>query len=99
MGRVIGLRGRFLWWVLQFSSSPPSPFSKINFQVFCELADGENFGEKQIVYVIIAIASWYYPNPDVATSNGIEGMAVSPNNITIDKALLKDLLTMANQNA
>lgn len=23
----------------------------------------------QIVYVIIAIASWYYPDPDVATSN------------------------------
>ena len=25
-----------------------------------------------IIYVIIAIASWYYPNPDVATSNGLE---------------------------
>ncbi|KAL3424714.1 vacuolar calcium ion transporter (calcium/proton exchanger) [Phlyctema vagabunda] len=25
-----------------------------------------------IVYLIIAIAAWYYPNPDVATSNGIE---------------------------
>lgn len=25
-----------------------------------------------VVYVIVAIASWYYPNPDVATSNGIE---------------------------
>lgn len=25
-----------------------------------------------IVYVIIAIACWYYPNPDVATSNGVE---------------------------
>jgi Ca2+:H+ antiporter len=23
------------------------------------------------VYIIIAIASWYYPNPDVATSNSI----------------------------
>ncbi|KAL8819445.1 MAG: hypothetical protein Q9223_002128 [Gallowayella weberi] len=30
-----------------------------------------------IVYIIIAIASWYYPNPDVATSNGIEGLATS----------------------
>lgn len=24
----------------------------------------------QIVYIIVAVASWYYPNPDVATSNG-----------------------------
>lgn len=30
-----------------------------------------------IVYVIIAIASWYYPNPDVATSNGIEGLELA----------------------
>ncbi|KAH7037370.1 uncharacterized protein B0I36DRAFT_237449 [Microdochium trichocladiopsis] len=28
-----------------------------------------------IVYIIIAIAAWYYPNPDVATSNGIEGLS------------------------
>lgn len=27
----------------------------------------------QVVYVIIAIACWYYPNPDVATSNGLGG--------------------------
>ncbi|KFA75824.1 hypothetical protein S40288_01949 [Stachybotrys chartarum IBT 40288] len=26
-----------------------------------------------IIYAIIAIASFYYPNPDVATSNGVEG--------------------------
>ncbi|TDZ19065.1 Vacuolar calcium ion transporter [Colletotrichum orbiculare MAFF 240422] len=26
-----------------------------------------------VVYVIIAIACWYYPNPDVATSNGVQG--------------------------
>jgi Ca2+:H+ antiporter len=25
----------------------------------------------QIIYIIIAIAAWYYPNPDVATSNGL----------------------------
>jgi Ca2+:H+ antiporter len=25
-----------------------------------------------MVYLIIAVAAWYYPNPDVATSNGIE---------------------------
>lgn len=24
----------------------------------------------KIVYIIAAVASWYYPNPDVATSNG-----------------------------
>lgn len=24
----------------------------------------------QIIYLIIAVATWYYPNPDVATSNG-----------------------------
>jgi Ca2+:H+ antiporter len=27
---------------------------------------------KQIVYVIVAVAAWYYPSPDVATSNGAE---------------------------
>ncbi|UNI19323.1 hypothetical protein JDV02_005514 [Purpureocillium takamizusanense] len=27
-----------------------------------------------IVYVIIAIACWYYPNPDVATSNSAQGL-------------------------
>ncbi|KAF2264404.1 hypothetical protein CC78DRAFT_580474 [Lojkania enalia] len=41
------------------------------------LRDGEsNYLEGAllvIIYVIIAVASWYYPNPDVATSNGIEG--------------------------
>lgn len=50
------------------------------------------------MYVIIAIASWYYPNPDVATSNGIEGLVASAGakQVTIDKALLKDLLAMAD---
>ncbi|KAL8857894.1 MAG: hypothetical protein Q9178_005513 [Gyalolechia marmorata] len=54
-----------------------------------------------IVYVIIAIASWYYPNPDVATSNGLEGMVASagPKHATIDKTLLKELLRMANSDA
>jgi Ca2+:H+ antiporter len=28
----------------------------------------------QIVYLIIAVAAWYYPNPDVATTNGIESV-------------------------
>ncbi|KAL8781771.1 MAG: hypothetical protein Q9213_005854 [Squamulea squamosa] len=51
-----------------------------------------------VVYVIIAIASWYYPNPDVATSNGIEALAVpaGPKHVTIDRALLMDLLTAAS---
>ncbi len=42
------------------------------------LRDGEsNYLEGAllvIIYVIVAVAAWYYPNPDVATSNGIEGM-------------------------
>ncbi|KAI4273302.1 MAG: hypothetical protein LQ337_004731 [Flavoplaca oasis] len=54
-----------------------------------------------IVYVIIAIASWYYPNPDVATSNGIEGLAAvrGPKHVTVDRTLLKDLLRMVNGDA
>jgi Ca2+:H+ antiporter len=40
------------------------------------LRDGEsNYLEGAmliIVYVIVAVAAWYYPNPDVATSNGAE---------------------------
>jgi Ca2+:H+ antiporter len=28
----------------------------------------------QIVYLIVAVAAWYYPNPDVATSNDVGGM-------------------------
>ncbi|KAF9735048.1 hypothetical protein PMIN06_000823 [Paraphaeosphaeria minitans] len=39
------------------------------------LRDGEsNYLEGAlliIIYIIIAVASWYYPNPDVATSNGL----------------------------
>lgn len=23
------------------------------------------------IYIIVAVAAWYYPNPDVATTNGI----------------------------
>jgi Ca2+:H+ antiporter len=43
----------------------------------------------QIIYVIIAIASYYYPNPDVATTNGIE---VVGQNVTIPLDLYKQLL-------
>lgn len=28
----------------------------------------------KIVYLIIAAAAWYYPDPDVATSNGLQGL-------------------------
>ncbi len=64
------------------------------------MADGALFTD-QIVYVIIAIASWYYPNPDVATSNGLQGLAAAadPRNVTIDTALLRDLLKMAKLDA
>ncbi|KAH7406244.1 Sodium/calcium exchanger protein-domain-containing protein [Phaeosphaeria sp. MPI-PUGE-AT-0046c] len=46
------------------------------------LRDGEsNYLEGAllvIVYLIVAVAAWYYPNPDIATSNGIEGMTSVP---------------------
>ncbi|KAH0438373.1 calcium/proton exchanger [Colletotrichum camelliae] len=37
-----------------------------------------------VVYVIIAIACWYYPNPDVATSNGLEGSNTLNITMTVD---------------
>lgn len=42
--------------------------------------------------MIIAIASFYYPNPDVATSNGLQGVARQ--NITIPLDLYKQLLAL-----
>ena len=42
--------------------------------------------------MIIAIAAWYYPDPDVATSNGIEGLA--GHNITVPAELLQQLLQL-----
>ena len=44
----------------------------------------------QIVYVVIAIASFYYPDPDVATSNGFQDALAQ--NVTIPAHLYKDLL-------
>lgn len=41
----------------------------------------------QLVYVIVAIASWYYPNPDVATSNGVE----VAKQVTISAELVKQM--------
>lgn len=48
------------------------------------------------MYVIIAISSYYYPNPDVATSNGLEGLANAGRNVTISAAALKELLSALN---
>ncbi|KAK4623604.1 Vacuolar cation/proton exchanger 5 [Fulvia fulva] len=45
-----------------------------------------------IVYVIIAIASFYYPDPDVATSNGLEELVTQ--NVTIPAELYKQLLDL-----
>ncbi|KAH8175049.1 sodium/calcium exchanger protein [Sarocladium implicatum] len=39
-----------------------------------------------VIYIIIAIACWYYPNPDVATSNGIEMV-----NVTMSVETLREL--------
>ncbi|KAK4445463.1 Sodium/calcium exchanger protein-domain-containing protein [Podospora aff. communis PSN243] len=38
-----------------------------------------------IVYVIIAIACWYYPNPDVATSNSVDVVNVAMTMETLQK--------------
>ncbi|KAH6617384.1 Sodium/calcium exchanger protein-domain-containing protein [Chaetomium tenue] len=42
-----------------------------------------------VVYIIIAIACWYYPDPEVATSNGLEGSAVVK--VTMTKDALEQL--------
>ncbi|KAH8587421.1 hypothetical protein B0O99DRAFT_584545 [Bisporella sp. PMI_857] len=44
-----------------------------------------------VVYIIIAIASWYYPNPDVATSNGIEALVDPSGNVTISVEMLQHI--------
>ncbi|KAK4096595.1 hypothetical protein N658DRAFT_501411 [Parathielavia hyrcaniae] len=44
-----------------------------------------------IVYIIIAIACWYYPDPDVATSNGLGQPAI------VQVAMTKDLLDQLQQ--
>ena len=49
----------------------------------------------QVVYVVIAIASFYYPNPDVATSNDFE-QAVQQN-VTIPAELYDQLLAFVKQ--
>jgi Ca2+:H+ antiporter len=42
-----------------------------------------------VVYIIIAIACWYYPDPEVATSNGLEGSAMVK--VTMTKDALEQL--------
>lgn len=44
----------------------------------------------QIVYIIIAIACWYYPNPDVATSNGVVNVSMTVDTLDKLKALLNE---------
>lgn len=47
-----------------------------------------------VVYAIVAIASWYYPNPDVATSNGIASevfAATAKQEVTISVELLQHI--------
>lgn len=52
-----------------------------------------------LVYVIVAIASWYYPNPDVATSNGIEGVAGAAKQVTVSAELLQQIQQVLQQHA
>ncbi|KAM0420998.1 hypothetical protein ACHAPT_011241 [Fusarium lateritium] len=47
-----------------------------------------------VIYVIVAIASYYYPNPDVATSNGLE--AAEMVNVTMSVDTLRQLQRLIN---
>lgn len=49
----------------------------------------------QVVYVVVAIASWYYPNPDVATSNGLED--VVSKNVTLSVEVLQQIQQLIQQ--
>ncbi|KAK7403492.1 hypothetical protein QQX98_010722 [Neonectria punicea] len=49
-----------------------------------------------VIYAIIAIACWYYPNPDVATSNGFEGSEFI--NVTMSVDTLRQLQQLLNAN-
>ena len=49
----------------------------------------------QIVYIIIAIACWYYPDPDVATSNSVDLEAVS--DLSISPETLRQLRSLMNK--
>ncbi|KAF4977327.1 hypothetical protein FZEAL_6150 [Fusarium zealandicum] len=49
-----------------------------------------------VIYVIIAIACWYYPNPDVATSNGLEGSKMVNVSMSVDTLRQLQELISAN---
>ncbi|KAJ0281018.1 hypothetical protein Brms1b_008251 [Colletotrichum noveboracense] len=52
-----------------------------------------------VVYVIIAIACWYYPNPDMATSNDLEGSKMVNITMTVDTLRqIQQLLTTKLEN-
>jgi Ca2+:H+ antiporter len=46
--------------------------------------------------VIIAIACWYYPNPDVATSNGLKESGLV--NVTMSVETLQALRKLLQEN-
>ncbi|KAK7711160.1 hypothetical protein SLS63_012700 [Diaporthe eres] len=48
-----------------------------------------------VVYVVVAIASWYYPNPDVATSNGLEDIVSK--NVTLSVEVLQQIQQLLQQ--
>lgn len=56
---------------------------------------GEGANATQVVYVVVAIASWYYPNPDVATSNGLEDIVSK--NVTLSVEVLQQIQQLLQQ--
>ncbi|KAJ2900744.1 hypothetical protein MKZ38_002280 [Zalerion maritima] len=51
-----------------------------------------------VVYVIIGIASWYYPNPDVAMTNGVDSAQIVHVAMSVETLKqLQDLLGFAEQ--
>ncbi|KAH8762680.1 Sodium/calcium exchanger protein-domain-containing protein [Diaporthe sp. PMI_573] len=48
-----------------------------------------------VVYVVVAIASWYYPNPDVATSNGLRD--IISKNATLSVEVLQQIQQLLQQ--
>lgn len=55
----------------------------------------EGVDATQVVYVVVAIASWYYPNPDVATTNGLEDIVSK--NVTLSVELLQQIQQLIQQ--
>ncbi|KAL1872138.1 hypothetical protein Daus18300_004508 [Diaporthe australafricana] len=48
-----------------------------------------------VVYVVVAIAAWYYPNPDVATTNGLEDIVSK--NVTLSVEVLQQIQQILQQ--